>query len=179
MTDESSRFTSDRRPREGASWETGEDWLNGTTENVVVVGGELVAQTPLDDGVPTSEKWQKPVVANSEGIARTSGDGSIDGDVSTYSVLDSSESGYIEYSVDQEYKQIRFDFDGTKGSIDISLQPSGTVIKEDWDVSGNPWYVVSLDDELDNGWKSSENFRVQVDDSTNKRIAEVEVDVDT
>ena len=42
MTEGSSRFTSDRRGREEASWADEEDWNAGVPENVDVLGGSLV-----------------------------------------------------------------------------------------------------------------------------------------
>lgn len=44
MSGESSRFTSDRRSREGASWVGSTDWDQGTPENVDIVDGGLVPQ---------------------------------------------------------------------------------------------------------------------------------------
>jgi hypothetical protein len=50
MTDESSRFNSDRRGREEASWADEDDWKAGTGGNVDVVGGSLVPQASLTTG---------------------------------------------------------------------------------------------------------------------------------
>lgn len=50
MTSESNRFTSDRRPRESASWVSEDDWEAGTAENVDVVGEGLVARGSIQAG---------------------------------------------------------------------------------------------------------------------------------
>ncbi|MFD1570372.1 hypothetical protein [Halorubrum laminariae] len=47
MTDELSRFTSDRRTRGDALWVTEQDWNAGVTENVDVVGDGLVGRDPV------------------------------------------------------------------------------------------------------------------------------------
>lgn len=44
MTGDSSRFTSDRRGRQSASWNTDEDWKAGVAENVEIVDGGLVSR---------------------------------------------------------------------------------------------------------------------------------------
>ncbi|MFD1570374.1 LamG domain-containing protein [Halorubrum laminariae] len=50
MTDGSSRFTSDRRTHQEASWAGQADWEAGTTENVELVADDLVGQSPLQTG---------------------------------------------------------------------------------------------------------------------------------
>ncbi|MFD1643450.1 hypothetical protein [Halohasta litorea] len=50
MTGEPSRFTSDRRRRESASWVDGSDWQAGIAENVDVVEEGLVPRTPPQAG---------------------------------------------------------------------------------------------------------------------------------
>ncbi|MFD1570377.1 hypothetical protein [Halorubrum laminariae] len=48
MTDGSSRFTSDRRTRMGASWTEQADWEAGTTENVGLLADRLVGRPPSE-----------------------------------------------------------------------------------------------------------------------------------
>lgn len=63
MADGSSRFTSDRRRRESATWSDGDDWEMGVSENVDVIGGGLVGRGPLGSGEipsggPTQSQWE-------------------------------------------------------------------------------------------------------------------------
>lgn len=51
MTSEPSRFTSDRRRREGASWKDDGDWAAGVSENLDVVEGGLVPRRAAKPGV--------------------------------------------------------------------------------------------------------------------------------
>jgi hypothetical protein len=153
---------------------TGVD-LNGTEVSEVRLNGQTVFSAGAD--IPDSEDWQTPTVAfdnSRDGDANLA----VDDSISTYSVLKSEEDGYIDFSSASEYKKIRFEFDGTSGDLDVTLQPSGTVLKEGWDVSNNQFHVISLEEELGKeAYKTDENYRVQIDDTTNKRIAETDVDV--
>lgn len=55
MTDGSSRFTSDRRGREEASWGGQADWEDGTVENVDMTADGLVGRHPVQtEDVPAS-----------------------------------------------------------------------------------------------------------------------------
>jgi hypothetical protein len=54
MTGGESRFTSDRRTREAASWATDGDWEAGVAENVGVVGGSLVSRSQVQGQFPES-----------------------------------------------------------------------------------------------------------------------------
>lgn len=181
MTDHP-RFTTERREtgvgEMGWGTDSGQPWSDAIAESNEVTVGEAVGASPVSE-IPDSETWQTPSVETDQSDYGDSNQ-SIDDDTSTYSVLESAENGYIEYSVGQEYKKIRFDFNDTIGMVDVTLQPSGTVLKENWDVSGNPWYVISLEQELgESNWKTDERYRIQVDDRTNKRIAETDADVET
>ena len=51
MSDEKSRFTSDRRGPGESSWSGEADWAAGTAENAEVVGGELVGRPPSQAAV--------------------------------------------------------------------------------------------------------------------------------
>lgn len=66
MTSEPSRFTSDRRGRQSASWKTDEDWSVGVAENVEIVGSELVSRNPQQEetgvgGVSFTGTWDAGV----------------------------------------------------------------------------------------------------------------------
>ncbi|MFD1570373.1 hypothetical protein [Halorubrum laminariae] len=54
MPGESSRFTSDQRVPEEASWSTEDDWGAGTPENVDVIGNGLVGRAPTQGSVASS-----------------------------------------------------------------------------------------------------------------------------
>lgn len=62
MTGELSRFTSDRRTLEGASWGGEDDWMAGVTDNVLVVGDSLMPQSTGLVGVkPATDIFQSAV----------------------------------------------------------------------------------------------------------------------
>jgi len=156
--------------------------IDNTDVSDITIDGQNVSQVTADgnvvwNAIPDSEDWQTPTVAfdnSRDGDANLA----VDDSISTYSVLKSEEDGYIDFSSASEYKKIRFEFDGTSGDLDVTLQPSGTVLKEGWDVSNNQFHVISLEEELGKeAYKTDENYRVQIDDTTNKRIAETDVDV--
>ena len=83
MSDESSRFTSDRRLPENSSWASEADWNAGTRENVVVAGESLSPHLEFlsmeeqytvfddfDDGVFDTSKWRKVVVSGGSATER-------------------------------------------------------------------------------------------------------------
>lgn len=67
MADGSSRFTSDRRTREEASWSDQPDWEAGTIENVDVTAEGLVGRAPVQDAETSDtdiENWESGTLDN-------------------------------------------------------------------------------------------------------------------
>jgi len=123
---------------------------------------------------PDVQGWQTPSVARDDSRDGDAGK-TVDDATSTYSVLDDSSKDEIEWSADYEYTQVRFDFNGTSGYIEVYLG-DGTLIKDYWNVSGDPWYVLDLETETGGSITSTtQNYYVRKkSDGTNKRIAETD-----
>lgn len=84
MTEEPSKFTSDRRRPHESSWRTTEDWMAGVVENVEITGGGLTGRSP----VGSSNVPDGGVFYNFESgslPAAVKGEGSIVNSVSTQS----------------------------------------------------------------------------------------------
>ncbi|CDK38125.1 LamG-like jellyroll fold domain-containing protein [Halorubrum sp. AJ67] len=97
MVDESSRFTSDRRTREEASWAAQADWDAGTVENVDVTVSGLVADPPVQAGeVPDSGvgRWN----FDSGGDVSVSIDSWNDNDATNHGATWSSDSAVGDFS---------------------------------------------------------------------------------
>lgn len=103
MTGELSRFTSDRRTREGASWEGEDDWVAGVTDNVEVVDGRLMPQPSVQTDVASvNDIFQSAVYLflADDGLGVTA-DGTVSTWVDALSNIEASATGSPTYLSDQ------------------------------------------------------------------------------
>lgn len=129
MSGESSRFTSDRRAREEASWANEEDWGSGTPENVDVVDGGLVGRAPPQDGdISGSESYTGTGTTTPGDVVTIFSD--------TESVF---ESGYLEHGLTGQ-TQSKIEVQDSSGGWFSVVDPDNT---NRWDVEGT-YYGVRL-----------------------------------
>jgi len=144
----------------------------------VKVTAEAVESGVIDEGLPVTKNWETPTVADD---GSRSGDGhlTVDDDTGTYCVLDSGDPGYITHTPPGEYKNIRYDFNSTSGNIHVDLVDEGVRVKENWNPNGSGWYEINLETKTGGSiLTTTSDYKVTVDDSTNKRVAETDVDTD-
>lgn len=129
MSGELSRFTSDRRGRESASWATDGDWQEGAAENVDIVGGGLVGRAPTQGSDPSGSE------------SYTGNGTTTPGDVVTiFSDAESVfESGYIEHGLTGQ-TQSKIEVQDSAGSWFPVVDPDDT---NRWVVEGT-YYGVRL-----------------------------------
>lgn len=126
MADGSSRFTSDRRGRQSASWKTNEDWVAGVAENVEIVGSELVSRNPQQEetsvgGVSFTGTWDA-------GVQPTTAENLLDGDSET-GVTDGKmhdnnyQNGSVSAQILVEYQS---PLEATEFAYDVQISHSGS-----------------------------------------------------
>lgn len=58
MADRTSSFTSDKRTREAASWDSDQDWEAGVATNVEIAGGSLISRVSTSTPGPSQSQWE-------------------------------------------------------------------------------------------------------------------------